>query len=58
MNCGFCGMEFPSDRGICWDCGVGYFNGGLIDYEGITESWDDIPSGCLLVLEKYSEEIK
>jgi hypothetical protein len=61
MNCGFCGCSMAGSittYPTCWSCGVGYTDGKLVEYVMTGRRWETIPEGCLMVLNKCTEEIK
>ena len=66
MKCGFCDKEMYAGRvdDYCGGCSVGY-NGitfgimtGIENKRDGSKHWKDIPNRCLLVVEKFTEEIQ
>ena len=61
-RCGFCDKEHDADvrseeGHVCWDCGVVYdCAGNLLGVENkMTQGWNDVPFGTLVVLEDLVE---
>jgi hypothetical protein len=62
MRCGFCGLRlggnWANEKHFCWSCNVGYINCILAYFAGKENKWTPIPKGCLVLCERYTEEIK
>ena len=61
MNCSFCGNQVHKAFGTCLSCRVGYTRRRILVIwvrAKPSVDWEEIPEGCLMMVERYNEEIK